>query len=780
MNTPLHHSLIALRPIRSMLIAVIIALALTTVCQAQETRPSAASQLTSAGQADAPPSPPENPFSATALFRSRLNQRWRVNFLRAQEPQSTNAQGANLAPPGALITDGPYILGTQSGKQASVLTPGVNSIDLILQGSGWTGAANQNAQFAWRNVVTNSSDYRLALLTGSPAAAAEVLTITNDGNLLIGAFNPNAPPGSRLTVAGTIETTGPGGGIKFPDGSIQVTAASGGITGVTAGAGLTGGGASGDVTVGVANGGIVNAMLADAAVTAPKIAAGQIVKSLNGLTDNVTLSPGSNIKITPSGNTLTIDTIGGGGGGTTGSGTASKIVKWTGANALGDTTISEANGTVMIASSTAIESDPPDNTEDSASLMLRIPRATATRVGVAFQDEQRRSIGSLQMSRTPAGGTMLGVRIKQVNGQMRQAMTINPAGFLGINTTNPTSLLEASADPGSFNKAIITASGDIDESDESSGQFTAKASASPSQTARMAMVDSQRKALGSLQMSRAPAGGTVMTVRTARPDGQVSQAMTIDPRGYLGIDTPNPLEKVDVNGTGVTRMRVNSDSNAGMRLAIKGQDQWSVAAVDVRIEGTSVRKDFQIYNEPAGANALYIEEGSLHISTGGGFSVKGDVLPIKDNTHLLGGFPLRWKEVWTVNGVRQTSDARLKSGVINLSHGLDAVLRLRPVTFHWKDEPTGRPRLGLIAQEVERVIPEVVERGDSSAAMLAMDYTALVPVLIKAVQEQQAEIARRDAQINTLQQQLADLASRLKSIEQTLPQPAPATSTARQ
>jgi len=313
MNTPLHHSLIAPRPIRSMLIAVIIALALTTMCQAQETRPSAVSRLTNAGQADAPTSPPENPFSATALFRSRLNQRWRAGFLRAQEPQPANAQGANLAAPGALITDGPYILGTQAGKQASVLTPGVNSIDLILQGSGWTGGDSQSAQFTWRNVVTDSSAYRLVLLAGSPTAAAETLTITNNGNLLIGAFNPSAPPGSRLTVAGMIETTGPGGGIKFPDGSIQATAAGGGITGVTAGAGLTGGGTGGAVTIGIANGGVNTTQLANSAVTGAKIASGQVVRGLTvqgaqgtPLFDNVTLAPGSNITITPSGNILTI------------------------------------------------------------------------------------------------------------------------------------------------------------------------------------------------------------------------------------------------------------------------------------------------------------------------------------------------------------------------------------------------------------------------------------------------------------------------------------------
>ncbi len=55
--------------------------------------------------------------------------------------------------------------------------------------------------------------------------------------------------------------------------------------------------------------------VAAGAVTGAGIAAGQVVKSINGLADGVTLSPGANVTITPSGNTLTIASTGGGGGG---------------------------------------------------------------------------------------------------------------------------------------------------------------------------------------------------------------------------------------------------------------------------------------------------------------------------------------------------------------------------------------------------------------------------------------------------------------------------------
>ncbi len=81
------------------------------------------------------------------------------------------------------------------------------------------------------------------------------------------------------------------------------------------------------------------------------------------------------------------------------------------------------------------------------------------------------------------------------------------------------------------------------------------------------------------------------------------------------------------------------------------------------------------------------------------------------------------------------SDAAIKENVLPLESSLEKVLSLRGVSFSWKDG--ARKSMGLVAQEVEDVFPEIVlgEEGEKS-----IQYTALIAPLIEGMREQQAEI----------------------------------------
>jgi hypothetical protein len=85
------------------------------------------------------------------------------------------------------------------------------------------------------------------------------------------------------------------------------------------------------------------------------------------------------------------------------------------------------------------------------------------------------------------------------------------------------------------------------------------------------------------------------------------------------------------------------------------------------------------------------------------------------------------------------SDLRLKRNVLPLSYGLNEIEALKPVSFVLKDDRDEARQFGLIAQDVQGVIPELVVE-DVDTGMLSMRYIELIPVLIKAIQEQQAQI----------------------------------------
>ncbi|HTL09807.1 MAG TPA: tail fiber domain-containing protein, partial [Chitinophagaceae bacterium] len=124
------------------------------------------------------------------------------------------------------------------------------------------------------------------------------------------------------------------------------------------------------------------------------------------------------------------------------------------------------------------------------------------------------------------------------------------------------------------------------------------------------------------------------------------------------------------------------------------------------------------------------------------------LVPGQDNTYTVGNSTNRWSAVWSANGTIQTSDIRLKKNILPLNYGLQEVLQLQPVSYDWKDN-SGKNKIGLIAQDVQKIIPQVVT-GDATKENLGMNYAELVPVLINSIKELQQ-------QINEMKKTITDL-----------------------
>jgi hypothetical protein len=123
----------------------------------------------------------------------------------------------------------------------------------------------------------------------------------------------------------------------------------------------------------------------------------------------------------------------------------------------------------------------------------------------------------------------------------------------------------------------------------------------------------------------------------------------------------------------------------------------------------------------------------------------------------------------TGNITAYSSDVRIKKNIKNIDNALQKLLSINGVTFNWDLEecnkwdfyPTTGIDVGVIAQEVQAVLPEVVEHapfdknGDkdpnpskSGKNYLTVNYEKLVPLLIEAIKEQQKQIEELKALIN--------------------------------
>lgn len=102
------------------------------------------------------------------------------------------------------------------------------------------------------------------------------------------------------------------------------------------------------------------------------------------------------------------------------------------------------------------------------------------------------------------------------------------------------------------------------------------------------------------------------------------------------------------------------------------------------------------------------------------------------------------------NLTNSSSDETLKENVVVLSYGIDTICNLNPISFNWIDKETrgSQKEVGLIAQQVQKYVPEVV--GVNSDETLSIDYAKLTPILIKAVQELKSENELLKLQIETI------------------------------
>ncbi len=148
-----------------------------------------------------------------------------------------------------------------------------------------------------------------------------------------------------------------------------------------------------------------------------------------------------------------------------------------------------------------------------------------------------------------------------------------------------------------------------------------------------------------------------------------------------------------------------------------------------------------------------------------------EVVPSTDNDFGLGRSGARFADIWAVDGAINTSDVREKKNIIDLNHGLDSLLSMRPVSFEWinpsKSKITKKKNYGFIAQELEIIVPDIVRKpsdyeipdnisekrrniflNDREKDLRGLKSTDLIPILVNAIKELNDKITRLENELH--------------------------------
>ena len=174
----------------------------------------------------------------------------------------------------------------------------------------------------------------------------------------------------------------------------------------------------------------------DGSITATKIANGEIVKSLNGLKDNVNLVAGSNVTITPSGNNITINATGGSGGTIGGTGTANYLPIFTNSTTLGNSTLFDAGNRIGLGTTSPDFSFTVNSTPTSG-LGLKVSRNGGGLVGLSILNDSEPT--TLRGFAFEVWNQKLRINSTADNGYttLKNLMVLDRNGNVGIGTETP-------------------------------------------------------------------------------------------------------------------------------------------------------------------------------------------------------------------------------------------------------------------------------------------------------------------------------------------------------
>lgn len=248
-------------------------------------------------------------------------------------------------------------------------------------------------------------------------------------------------------------------------------------------------------------------------------------------------------------------------------------------------------------------------------------------------------------------------------------------------------------------------------------------------TGRLYFRTSNTDAIGSFIDVGAPQGYTVGTLNNVAFSGQSITAITMLATSNVGINTASPLAELHVTGNAIIA------SNAYVRVPLGTTAQRPSTPATGMFRYNTTNTTFEGYT-----GAAWSRLGSTTIADDTTTNATRYLLYTTVTTGDISNATVASTKLYfnpstgrlNATDFNSLSDIRVKSNVSTVSNALNLISQLRGTYF----EIEGKRSVGVIAQEIERVLPEVVNQGDYKSVA----YGNIVGVLIEAVKELALEV----------------------------------------